>query len=149
MTTTAPLLIGLILLPSLACAASYQWKDADGNTVYSQFPPPEGREAARIVVPPPPAAEPKAAKQQLLDMQQRLANSREDRGLENEKQQKARADADRRAENCRKARNNLQALQQRARQLIREGSGEYRRYTPEEKAKKTAENQKIVKENCE
>jgi len=26
-------LVSLLLLPSLACAATYQWKDQDGNTV--------------------------------------------------------------------------------------------------------------------
>lgn len=148
MTTTAPPLIALNLLPSVACAASYQWKDADGNTMYPQFPPPEGREAARIVAPPPPPAEPEAAKNQLHDIRQRLANSREDRGLENEKQLKASADAERRAENCRKAKGNLQILQQRTRQLIKQPDGSFKRYTTEEKARKIAEYSEIIARDC-
>lgn len=149
MTPAAPALIALLLAPGLAIGASYQWTDADGNTVYSQLPPPAGRQAARVIAPPPPPAEPEAAKNKLREMQRELADTREDRELEDKKQQQAGAEADRRAENCRKAKSNLQILQQGTRQLIREGDGAYRRYTPEERAKKTAEYQQVVKENCD
>ena len=148
MIRTLPIAFLLISLPALSWAATYQWVDENGVTVYSQLPPPNQQEVRKVGPPPPPATSPKDAQQQLRNLQQRLADSREDRELQADTARKESENQQLRAENCRKARDNLRILQQRARQLIKQSDGSYRRYTPEEKAEKTAEYEAMIKKSC-
>jgi len=148
MSRTLSITFLLVSLPGLAWAATYQWVDENGVTVYSQLPPPNQQEVRKVAPPPPPATSPKDAQQELRNLQQRLADSREDREIKAGKAQKEAENQQVRAENCRKARENLRILQQRARQLIKQSDGSYRRYTPEEKAEKSAEYEAMIKKSC-
>ena len=147
-TLYLPLLLGLSLSHA-ALAAMYKWTDSEGNTVFSQTRPPDGREARTVAPPPPPAESPAEAQKRLHEMQQKLDDAREDRHLQAQQEQKALEEQHARQENCRKAKRNLQILEQRSRQLINAGDGQYRRYTPEEKAQKAAEYEAVIRRDCE
>jgi hypothetical protein len=141
-------LVSLLLLPSLACAATYQWKDQDGNTVYSQFPPEAGREVRTVAPPPPPALPPEQAQQELEALQRQLDELRESRQQERQKQGESRAQTEARAENCRKVRENLRNLEQNPQRLVRESNGDYRRYTEEQRNEKIREYRDILQRDC-
>jgi hypothetical protein len=142
------LLIAALLATQPLWAAVYKWVDAEGNTVYSQVPPNDGQHPETVASPPPPAETPAEAQARLNALQQRLEDAREDRELADQAQQKSTREAAARRDNCAKARSNLQKLEQRARQLIGDGNGNYRRLTPEEKAKRAAEYKKIIQRDC-
>jgi len=149
MNRTLPIAFFLLSLPTFACAATYQWVDENGVTVYSQLPPPNQADARKVAPPPPPATTPKAAQDELRRLQQKLEDLREDRELQASAQKKESEKQQLRVENCRRARENLQILQQRSRQLIKQSDGTYKRYTPEEKAQKVAEYEAMIKRSCD
>lgn len=141
-----PLVLFVLSLP--AVGGSYKWTDDDGNTVYSQIPPNDDRRVTRTDAPPPPAENPQDAQRELQQLQQRLEDAREDRQLQAEKQREATQQDSVREQNCRKARTNLRSLREKARQLINTGDGQYRRYTPEERADMEARYQEVIERNC-
>ena len=141
-------LISLLLLPSLAITATYQWKDQDGNTVYSQFPPQAGQEVRTVAPPPPPAQAPEQAQQELEALQRQLDEARESRQQERQAQEESRARAEARAENCRIVRENLRTLEQNPQRLVRESTGDYRRYTEEQRNEKIREYREIIQRDC-
>lgn len=141
------IIVAGLILPLSGQAAMYKWVDDQGNTVYSQVPPPDGR-STREVAPPPPPAEPEASQRQLNELRQRLNDAVEDRELQAESQAEQATERQQRRENCEAARYNLQGLQQSARQLVRSGDGDYRRLTPEEIKTKTEQYQKIIDQDC-
>ena len=148
MKSAYPMLLFALLATEPLWAEVYKWTDADGNTVYSQVPPSDGRRPETVAPPPPPAETPEQANARLDALQQQLEDAREDRELKSQKEQKSASEAAARRENCAKARSNLQGLEQRARQLVSDGKGNYRRLNPEEKAKQAAEYQKIIQRDC-
>ncbi len=101
----AILAILALLAPPAADAATYKWRDADGNVVYSQIPPPDGRATQRLK-PPPPPPEPATAGKQLQDLRQRLEDHREDRGLDADKAREQARQKEVQRQNCEHARNN-------------------------------------------
>ena len=141
-------LVGLLLLPTLACAATYQWQDQDGNTVYSQFPPEAGREARTVAPPPPPAQPPDQAQQELDALQRQLDEAQRNRQQERLEREESRARAEARAENCRIVRENLRTLEQNPQRLVRESDGDYRRYTEEQRNEKIREYREIIQRDC-
>lgn len=141
-----PLILFAISLP--AGAGSYKWVDDDGNTVYSQIPPNDDRRVIRTDDPPPPGEKSQDAQRRLQELQQQLEDAREDRQLRAEKQREAAQENAVREENCRKARSNLRGLRERTRQLINNGDGEYRRYTPEERAALEARYREAIERDC-
>jgi hypothetical protein len=143
-----PMLLFALLATQPLWAEVYKWTDADGNTIYSQVPPNNGPRPETVAPPPPPAETAEQAKARLNALQQKLEDAREDRTLRAQKQQKLASEAAARRENCARARANLQGLEQRARQLVGDGKGNYQRLTPEDKAKRSAEYKKIIKRDC-
>jgi hypothetical protein len=130
-----------------APAATYRWVDDSGEVVYSQFPPPPGREARVIGAPPPPAETPEQANRRLMEALQQSEDRREDEDLANKdvaKEQAAAADAVRR---CQAARDNLKNLEEGpGNRRYRDASGEYRRMDDETwEAEKTKARQVIEK----
>ncbi len=149
MSRTLPLTFLLLSLPAFTSAATYQWVDENGVTVYSQLPPPNQANVRKVAPPPPPATAPKAAQDELRRLQQKLEDLREDRQVQASAQQKEAEKQQVRSENCRRARENLQILQQRSRQLIKQSDGSYKRYTPQEKAQKVAEYEAMIQRSCD
>lgn len=137
----------LLFSPLMASAAVYQWRDADGTMVYSQVPPPDGR-SVREVPPPPPPPSPEQDKKRLQDLRQRLEDNREDRALNAEKAAKRAKQEETQQENCRRARNNLQQLQQKNRPVVSDGKGGMRRMTAEERQKRLGQYRQNVEKFC-
>ncbi len=139
----------LLLLPAIALAGVYRWTDDQGNVVYSQTPPPDGRPVERMAPPPLPAEPPHAARKRLERIHKRLEESAKARQRRKREAAKTDADAARRQQNCRAARENLERLTNRpSNTLYRVGENDYRRLTPEERRQRIEKMRKIVKENC-
>jgi hypothetical protein len=140
----------LVLLAATTASAQgfYKYTDADGNVVYSQFAPEQGRADADIVPPPPPPAEPERARERLEQRLQSFADNREDRELAAEESAQADETARIARQRCEAARHNLQGLAGSARQLFRTPDGDYRRLTDEERASQRRELEAIVDESC-
>jgi hypothetical protein len=149
MSRTLQIAFYLLSLPAFSYAATYQWVDENGVTVYSQLPPPNQSDVRKVAPPPPPATAPEAAQDELRRLQQKLEDLREDRELQVSTQQKEAEKQRVRTENCRRARENLLVMQQRSRQLIKQSDGTYKRYTPEEKAQKVAEYEAMIERSCD
>jgi hypothetical protein len=147
---TALLFLSIVAFSASAIAAPgmYKWVDEDGEVVYSQFPPPDGREARTMKPPPPPAVSPAQAQQHLDQQMQRFADGREDRELAAQKSAEQEQKAGIARQRCETARRNLTGLEGRARQLFKTADGEYRRLTDEERQRKKAELQKVIAEDC-
>ena len=141
----------LLLLPlttELVSAKTYRWTDADGNVVYSQVPPRDGREATTVGAPPPPAESPEVAKQRLQEQIERLNQQRESRNLSKQQAQESKQQAEASAKNCEMARHNLEALRQGTRRLYRNKDGSYSRLTEEEVNSRAQETKSFIAENC-
>jgi len=140
----------LLLLPAVALAGTYRWVDDEGNVVYSQTPPPDGREVREIAPPPPPAEDPAAAKKRLEALTEEAEKSSQRRREQKEAQDRKKAEAERRRKNCEAARYNLQLFVNRPPNvLFKMGENEYRRFTPEERQQQIDKLQKIIEENCD
>jgi len=142
-------LVSLLLLPALTISATYQWKDEDGNTVYSQVPPAGGQAARKVPPPPPPATPTEDAQEELKALQQRLDDQRKERQDEAQEREQRRAYEEIRADNCRKARENMQRLQQGPQRLFKENDGSYRRYTVEERNEKIRTAREVIERDCD
>ena len=131
-------------------AKTYKWIDDAGNVVYSQQPPPDNRETVRIGAPPPPAESPEEANKRLQEQMQRFESTREEKKAAREEATSTRVDAEKKAENCRNARANLQTLQNSpAARRFKTESGEYRKYTSEERAAKIKETEQQIETFCD
>jgi hypothetical protein len=133
-------LLFLLAQPILVNAAIYQWVDEKGVTIYSQTPPTSG-EARTINHKSKPIDQ--AAKQRLLNMQQKVADRQEDRSQQKEKLSKKKAETKRKNSNCTAATSNLS-------KLISLGNRRYgdERLTEEQRQEKMAKAQKNMTENC-
>ncbi|MBN1378493.1 MAG: DUF4124 domain-containing protein [Gammaproteobacteria bacterium] len=89
----------------------YKWKDADGQTVYSQTPPPEGIRAERLSGAPRSPEDPVEAMNQLRERAEAFAGRREDRLLVEKEGQQALEEKKKRDEICATLRKNLETLQ--------------------------------------
>ena len=77
-TVAGVVLLGLA--PAAVSAPVYQWKDASGQTVYSDQPPPSGTPAEQLQMPAPPSeADAEAARQRTRDMQEQAEQLAEER----------------------------------------------------------------------
>lgn len=142
-------IVALLFAPLVANAKMYMWYGDDGVPVYSQTPPPDGRATRDIKAPPPPAEAPAAAQQRLEEQLQKLEDAREDRELEKQEKAKAQTESETRRENCKAARKNLESLEARSRQLVRQPDGSFKRYTEEEKQALMDEQRKMIEKSCD
>ena len=136
-------------LPSMALAAKgyHLWYDENGQAVYSQFAPGEGRESELVAPPPLPAEPPEVAQQRLNQRLQQFEDNREDESMAAEKAAKTTADQATRARRCADARRNLGLLNGPPRQLFQTADG-VRRLTDEERQSQRAAMEKIIAEDC-
>ena len=131
-----------------AAQGYHLWYDENGQAVYSQFAPGEGRESATVKPPPPPAESPEVARQRLQERLQRFDDQREDEALAQEKSQQASSEAQQARQRCEAARKNLEVLNGRPRQLYQTPDGKVVRMSEEERQAKRAEMEKIVAADC-
>ena len=142
-------ILSLAVTASVAAAPGmHLWYDENGQAVYSQFPPGEGRPSTQVKPPPPPAESPEVARQRLQQRLQQFEDNREDKQLAQEKAEKALAEREQAQQRCQAARDNLVGLEGRTRQLFRNPDGSVSRLTVEQREAQRAEMRKIIEENC-
>lgn len=144
-----PLLILALTCATPLSAETYRWVDENGATVYSQSPPPAGRQAETIKPPPPPAITPEEARRKLDEQRQFLEDRREDREIGKEKTAAGKEETQRRSQNCQAARANLKQLEGNTQVRMRDADGQYRRYTEEERQAKMAEARQQIEQYCD
>ncbi|MEE8321222.1 MAG: DUF4124 domain-containing protein [Gammaproteobacteria bacterium] len=138
------MVISLIFTP-ITVAKMYKWVDAEGNTQYTQHPPPGDIEAETIK--PPPKVDTEGAVKQLETQKKKATDLREDRLKAAGEKRKAEEDLALVKENCRRAQGNLTNYQ-RPRGLIAQPDGSRVRLTEEERQQKLAETRESIKEWC-
>lgn len=127
----------------------YKWTDAEGNTVYSQTPPPPGIKAERIRGAPRPPEDPDEAMQALRERAEAFTERRDDRLLVEKEGQAALDKKKQIDEICAKLRKNLETLQNNSR--IREQSGEGSEsviITEEQRQERIKSTQERVQKEC-
>lgn len=100
---------GMIVLSPNGFAEMYKWVDADGNTHYTQQPPPDGVDG-QTIAPPPDVNTEKANKE--LDNKLESFDKRREAELKHEEEAKKAADAaEAKKQECEKLRQQLAELQ--------------------------------------
>lgn len=145
---SVPLLAAGLLLASVGLAQPYRYVDENGETVYSQTPPPGG-DAVRVpVLPGPPEAEIEAARTRLqqqleaeVDAEAAAAKAAEEAG-------KASAEADLRRKNCAAARQNLETVRNLGTRRLPGADGTLAPVSDEERARLTQQAEQQISEFC-
>jgi len=135
-------------LPAEAAKGYHLWYDESGQAVYSQFPPADGRQTETVKPPPPPAEAPEVARQRLQEQMQRLEDIKEDKELAGEKTATSETEAAQAEQRCEAARENLEVLNGRPRQLYKKSDGTVVRMDEAERQRQRAEMEKIIAEDC-
>jgi hypothetical protein len=142
-------MVSLILISALyipVCyAAMYKWVDADGNTQYTQHPPPGDIQAETIK--PPPKVNTEDALNKLEAQKKEATELREGRLKKAEEKSKAEENLALEKENCRRGRENLTNLE-RPHGLIAQPDGSRVRITEEVRQQKLAQAREMIKEWC-
>jgi len=129
-------------------AKTYIWYDDTGQAVFSDVPPTDNRQTQIATPPPPPAESPAEARKRLDQRLEKFMDTREDRQLTTQKQEKEQASAKRKQTSCDIARRNLTKLQQKPNALAVDSKGQYHRYTIEQRAEKIQQQMKTIELNC-
>ncbi len=141
------LLLSALLVTVPALAGIYRWVDENGQTVYSQTPPPD-RNADKIRLALPPSGNPEEAQRRLEEQLQRKDDYLEDRELARDKRKEQQAQQDMRESNCAIARKNHANLVAAARRLVKMPDGKYQRLTEEERQIMLQKAQANIDKNC-
>lgn len=138
------LLILILLSPLLARAELYRWVDAQGQTHYTQTPPP-GLQAQTLAPPlPPPRSPPSSNLKQYSEALDKVAAERAKAGAA-AAQHQAKKD-----QICRIARARIDLLESRPshRVGVRDASGNLARMTPEQHAQDLETTRKAADLSC-
>jgi hypothetical protein len=137
-----------LALPAYAEKGYHLWYDENGEAVYSQFAPGEGRQSQTVKAPPPPAEAPEVAQERLRQQMQRFEDNREDQALAAQEAKQAEQDTARASERCAAARQQIELLNGPARRLFRNSDGTVSRLSEEQREEKRAEMRQIVYTDC-
>lgn len=141
-------LLPLALLFSTALsAAMYKWVDENGQTHYSQYPPP-AQDYEALQPPPPPASDAGQAQQRLEQLLQRQEEQRQGREQAEQEAAAAEQQAEQRRKACAAARHNLEILTTGGRKRITGPDGVARYLPEEERQAKIAEARQQIEEYC-
>lgn len=144
----ARLCLILALLPALATAEVYKWRDAEGNMVYSQTAPPAGTPSETLTPVPPPNKASEAARKQLDALKKRLDDQRKQRNEAARKAEQEEKKQAARRENCARVRASLTELEYKTNPLVPDGQGGYRRMTAEEHDAKVRQLRQDLEKYC-
>jgi hypothetical protein len=129
-------------------ATIYKWTDENGQTVYSETPPPKGTAGTRLKEAPPPPVDPNAAMETLRNRAEAFGKRQEGRDKqENEKQQSAERDKQNQ-ENCKQLRNNLQILTTNNQVREKTGEGDYTVLGEEQRQARIRETRERIQKEC-
>ena len=140
--------MAMMLVPAVDAARIYKWTDADGNTVYSQTPPPPGVKAERIAGAPPPPEDPDKAMQALRERAEGFAGRREDRAILEKEGQEALDRKKKQDDICSKLRQNLETLQNNPRIRETKEGGEPVVLGEEQRQERIKSTQERIQKEC-
>ena len=136
----------LVLVAAPASGTTYKWTDANGRVVYSDQPP-SGNVSVESIAAPPPPANPNAVKE-LASKEAALQQRRLARAEEETKVAKTRAEADKKKEQCGKARGQIVAMQAQPNLYQTNAKGEQVFMDDTAKRKERDQLNAWIKENC-
>jgi hypothetical protein len=141
-------IIAMCLLFSSGHAAVYKWVDADGNTNYTQHPPPVDIEGD--IIKPPPDIDTKGALKGLNENQKLLEDKQKEREKQAEDQEFDEANAAIRRSNCQLGRDKMASLRLTAKPQSRSVSedGTVYKKTEEQWQAEIKQAQEIIDKNC-
>ena len=133
------------LVSSNCIAATYKWVDAEGNTQYSQQPPPDGAEAETVA--PPPKVDTDKAVGDLEKQQEQFKKQDEDKSKQAEETQKTGEDLAQQKKRCEQAKDKL-AKMQRPRISVTGEDGNRKRLSEDERQTAINDANKSIAELC-
>ncbi len=131
---------------NLATAEIYKWVDEQGNTHYTQTPPPEVDDIEKLDLPSPVDTD--AANQALEQRNKMLNELREERNEKRELQQNNESEVVKNEQQCEQARKRL-ASYQRPRVNVKNPDGSQRNLTEEERQAEIQKSKEYIKKACE
>ena len=110
-----------------ANAAIYKWVDENGQTVYSETPPPRGTQASRLKKQAAPSTDPQKAMEELRTRAEEFSKRRDEKVQGKEDVAKKDDQAKAQQERCKQLKTNLEALSsgQRIRETKPDGESAY------------------------
>lgn len=130
---------------SVSIAEMYKWVDEEGNTHYTQSPPPAGIKGSTIK--PPSKVDSEHASKQLENRQKYVDDARANRHKLTDKKDEDRQSAEKSQAKCEQARARL-ASYQRPRVNLVDKDGNPNRATEEQRQAEIAKSRKLVSELC-
>jgi len=142
-------LLSISFFSASVTAKVYCWEDDQGATVCSDKLPADARDVKTMAPPPPPAESPEQARKKLDQQIQNLNETSEKKLEEKDAAAKKKAEAKHNKQQCDNARENLELINNRPPQtLYSTGSGEYKRFTPEERTQELKKFNDAVEKYC-
>jgi len=129
-------------------AKMYKWVDADGNTHYTQTPPPEGISKEDLNLPASVNLDNKEAVKAFEEQQNKKQESSEAKQKDEKDQNRQAEHTALKKENCRKAKEKLENNQNTGRIRAVDESGNIVRATEEERQRRITEAQANIKKWC-
>jgi Domain of unknown function (DUF4124) len=138
-------LISLLVLSPILPAAMYKWVDAEGNTHYTQSPPPDGIMGDTIKS--SSSVDVEAAQKTLEKQQKKVDSYQKKREKQAEEQAKQEADIARSNKNCEISRSNAASLE-RPRVNLEDEQGNTYSAPEEERLKRLQKAREAIKKHC-
>jgi len=141
-------LICLLGVPNQSHARLYKWIDADGNTHYTQQPPPDGIAAEDIKLPASVNIDTEQATKSFEEQQKKEQELSEAVKKEGKERIREEEHADLIKENCKKSKAKLENVQNTGRIKAVDEEGNVVRATEEERQRRIKEAQENIKKWC-
>lgn len=135
-----------MLISASAFGGIYKWTAADGEIIYSQTPPPSGIDF-EYVEDPSTASTGNSSSQGLKNVQNQSGQAQPNRDQQLQDQQRLAESNQIKADNCKKAKQNLTNLTSRGQVTIKEGDL-YRKLNEDERQAKIQESEALIQEFC-
>ena len=143
--TELSILAGFILSSSNVIAEMYKWVDEEGNTQYTQQPPPDGINAETLQ--PPPRVDTEKAVNELEEKLENFDKQRDDKLKQEEEAMKTAEEESEYQQKCDKARKQLADLQ-RPRITTTDEKGNRSRMPEEERVAAIDKLNESIAKNC-
>ncbi|MGM0563255.1 MAG: DUF4124 domain-containing protein [Pseudomonadota bacterium] len=141
--------LAMALSANTAWAKMYKWVDDEGQTHYTQTPPPEyAREQGSVAPPPPPSESPEKAAERFEKMRKNLQEDIEAEQKAEEEQKESRKAAKEQADRCKKAKTWLRQLENNARLREVNEDGEYVVLDDSVRQERLDKARELVKKEC-
>jgi len=141
-------LVCLLGTSPVSQARMFKWVDADGNTHYTQTPPPEGIAKEDLNLPASVNLDNKEAVKAFEDQQNKKQESSETKQKDEKELNRSAEHTALKKENCRKARAKLENVQNTGRIRAVDENGNIVRATEEERQRRITEAQENIKKWC-